>query len=57
MIYGESALTHHLFEVALRECVAAVPADTKENDIGLEVAPLERVLMLLQEYDSRSMMA
>ena len=52
VIYIEPALFHHLFDVAVRERVPAVPADAEKDDSGLEVAPLERGLMILQEYDS-----
>jgi hypothetical protein len=33
--------------------IAAIPADSQEDDGGLVVPPLERRFMLLQEYDSR----
>jgi hypothetical protein len=54
MIHREATLAHHLFKVAVRELVPAIPADTQKDDSGLEVPPLERGLVLLQEYDSGS---
>jgi Fe-S cluster assembly ATPase SufC len=56
MIRGEAALVHHLLQVAIRELVSAIPAGAQKDDCGLEVAPLERGLVLLDEYDSGSMM-
>jgi hypothetical protein len=56
MIYREAAFVHHLFEVAVGELVPAIPADTQQDDSRLEVPPLERGLMLLQEDDSRRVM-
>lgn len=57
MIHGEAALTHHLFEVAAGELVPAIPTDAQKNKCGFEMAPFERGLMLLQEYDSRWVIA
>jgi hypothetical protein len=57
MIYGEATLAHHLLKVAVGELVSAIPSDTQKNDSWLEVPPLERGLVLLQEYDSRGVMA
>jgi hypothetical protein len=56
VIYVESALSHHLFDIAVRELVAAVSPDAQKYYGRLEVAPFERGLILLQEYDSRSVM-
>jgi hypothetical protein len=53
VIHFESALSHHLFEVAVRQLVATVPTNTQKDERGLEVPPLERGLVLLQGYDSR----
>jgi hypothetical protein len=57
VIHVEPALTHHLLDVAVRKLVAAVPSHAQKDDRGLEVAPLERGFMLLQECDSRGMVA
>ena len=56
MIDGESAFTHHLFEVAVGELIPAIPTDTQKDDSGLEVAPLERGLFHFQECDSGSVL-
>jgi hypothetical protein len=45
MIDAESALSHQLFQVALAECRAQVPADAQENDLGFKVTPLEWTLL------------
>lgn len=52
MIRGEVTLSHPLFEVTVREPVSAILTDAQQDDGGLEVAPLKRGLMRLQEYDS-----
>jgi hypothetical protein len=57
MIHRKTALPHHLLEISVRELVSAIPADTEENDRGLEVAPLERGFILYHEYDSEVEMA
>src|SRR5215203_4551810 len=54
VIYFESALAHHLFDVTVRELVATVPPDAQKYYGRLEVTPLERGFILLQGYDSRS---
>ena len=56
MVDGETALPHHLFEVAVGERVLAVPADAQKADGGLEMTPLERGLVPLHEYDSGRVM-
>jgi hypothetical protein len=56
MIHREATLAHPLLEVTIRELVATVPSDTQQDEGRLEVAPLERGLVLHQEYDSRRMM-
>jgi hypothetical protein len=53
MVHGESSLPHHLFKVTVGELVSAIPADAQKDDRRLEVTPLERRFILLQEYDSR----
>src|SRR5215204_7636915 len=56
VIHIESALTHHLFYVAIRELIATVPSDAQKDERRLEVTPLERGLIFFQGYDSRSVM-
>lgn len=53
VIYVETSLTYHLFDISIRELEAAVPSDTQKNERQLEVSPFERGFSLLQEYDSR----
>jgi len=42
---------HHLFNIAIRELVATIPPDSQKDERWLEVSPLERGFVLLQEYD------
>jgi hypothetical protein len=56
VLYGQTTLTHHLFQVAVGELVFAMPTDAQKDERRLEVAPLERGLRMLQEEDSRRMM-
>lgn len=39
------SLNHHFFEVAIAQSVSEVPAHTQQNDVGLEMTPLERILL------------
>ena len=41
----QTPFEHHLFQVAIAERIPQVPADAEENDLGLEMAPFERVLL------------
>jgi hypothetical protein len=50
VIYLESALFHHLFDVTVRKLIATVPTNAQKDDGRLEVTPLERGLILFQEY-------
>src|SRR5690349_23613805 len=45
VIDAESTLSHHLFEVAIAERRAEVPAHTQKNDCGLEMTPFEGMLL------------
>jgi hypothetical protein len=38
----QSPLKHHLLQVSIAERIPEVPADTEQNDLGLEVTPFER---------------
>src|SRR5258707_9723746 len=42
MIDVQAPLEHHLFQISVAERIPEVPADTEQNDLGLEVAPFER---------------
>ena len=42
MIDVQAPLEHHLLQVSVAERIPEVPADTEQNDLGLEVAPFER---------------
>jgi hypothetical protein len=48
---------HHLFDIAVRKLVSAIPSDAQQNDARFEVTPLERGFILFQEYDSRWVIA
>jgi hypothetical protein len=37
----EPAFSHHLDEIAKAEFVSQIPADTEDNDLPIEVAPLK----------------
>jgi hypothetical protein len=56
MIYTQSSLSHHLFQITIGELVAAIPPDAQKDDSRFEVESLERGLMLLHEDDSERMM-
>jgi hypothetical protein len=36
---------HHFLQIPVAERIAQVPPDTQQNDVSLEMAPFERVLM------------
>jgi hypothetical protein len=42
VVNAQSALGHHLFEIAVAERIPQVPADTQQNDLGLKMTPFER---------------
>ncbi len=44
MVYRESPLQHHFFEVTVREGVPQVPPDTQQDDVGLKMTPFKGVL-------------
>ena len=56
MIHGEAALAYHLLKIPAVGLVSAIPTDAHQDDCRLEVTPLERGLVLLQEDDSRRVM-
>src|SRR5258706_11731422 len=37
----QSPLAHHLLQISVAERIPQVPADTQQNDLGLEVTPFE----------------
>ena len=41
VVNRDAALTHHLLEIAIAYPISAVPPDSPEHDLSLEVAPLE----------------
>jgi len=57
VVYTESSLFHHLFQISVAKLVTQIPSDAQQDDGGLEVAPLERGLILFQEYDARRVIA
>ena len=44
MVYCESSLSHHLFQVAVTQGIPQVPPYTQQDDVRLKVTPLEGVL-------------
>ena len=52
MMDGESALPHHLGEVAVAEGVSAVPSNGKQNDLRFVMPPLEGRFVALHEVTS-----
>lgn len=42
----QPSFEHNLFQIAVAERIAQVPAHTQQNDVGLEMTPLERILAL-----------
>jgi hypothetical protein len=45
MIDRESPFQHDFFQIAVTERVTQIPAHTQEDDVSLEVTPLEGVLL------------
>jgi hypothetical protein len=41
MVYFEASLGHHLFQIPIAEAVTQIPADTYQDDLVFEMAPLE----------------
>jgi hypothetical protein len=41
MVYHAASLDHHLLQIPIAEAVAQIPADTYQDDLALEMAPLE----------------
>ena len=56
VIHFEPTLSHHLLDIAVGELVAAIPSNAQKNNRGFVVPPFERGLILLQEYDPRSVL-
>ncbi len=44
MVNTQPPLQHHLLLAAVAERIAQVPPNTQQNDVGLKMTPLERVL-------------
>ncbi len=44
MVHRDSPLQHHLLQVAVTQGIPQIPPDAKQNDVGLEVAPLKGML-------------
>jgi len=53
VIHVEPALSHHLFDIAIRKLIATIPTNAQKDERRLEVAPLEGSGISFQEYDSR----
>ena len=43
MVDIDATLFHHLFEVSVTDAVLAIPADTLEDNLTLEMSPFEVV--------------
>ena len=43
MVDCEASLVHHLFEIAVAERIAQIPADTEQDDLTRITTPFERV--------------
>ncbi len=41
MIDMQAPLEHHLFQISVAERIPKVPADTEQNNLGLEMTPFE----------------
>jgi hypothetical protein len=41
MVDSEASLGHDLFQIPIAEAVAQIPAHAQQNDLALEMAPLE----------------
>jgi hypothetical protein len=55
VIHIESALSHHLLDIAIRKLAATILSDAQKNYGRLEVTPFERGFILFQEYDPERM--
>jgi hypothetical protein len=42
----QTPLLHHLFEITVAERIPKVPAHAEQNDVGFEMTPFERVLIV-----------
>lgn len=42
MVEGETALSHHLFQIPIAEGVAQIPAHTEEDNLSVIMMPFER---------------
>jgi hypothetical protein len=47
MIDVQATLQHHFFEISIAERIAQIPANTEQDNVSLEVAPFERVLVIV----------
>jgi hypothetical protein len=42
----QTPFKHHLFQVAVAERIAQIPAHTQHNDVSFKVAPFEGMLLI-----------
>ncbi len=42
MIVMQTPFMHYLFQIAIAQRIAQIPAHTQQNNLGLEMAPFER---------------
>jgi hypothetical protein len=56
MIERKPMLTHHLFQIAVRELVSAIPPDAREMDGWLKVPSLEGGFILFHKDGSKRIM-
>ena len=57
VIHGRATLTRHLFQLAVGELIPTIPTNTQKDERRLEAAPLEGRFVLLNEDDSRRVVA
>jgi hypothetical protein len=53
MINAQTALNHHFFETAIAQRIPQMPADTQQNDVGVEMTPCEGILVVLAHEGNR----
>jgi len=47
-----SVLTEPLFQIPVTERIAHIPTHAQQDDVGLEMTPFERILMLLTHRET-----
>jgi hypothetical protein len=47
VIHTQSPFQHDFFEISVAERIAQIPANAQQKNVGLEVAPFERILAVV----------